>query len=127
MKEQAPKPKSKLTREEAEIRALNDATLSFQLRLLDFLQKENPALAAKLKPEFEEYVLVEKEVAKENPTGNYSVKDIRLKIPNNGWLKFIEMIVKQIPASSITQQEKEEAQRQFQKEVDKKMRGQDIN
>lgn len=118
--EKAPKPIKKLTEEEARIQVTLEAFLSFNQRLFAFISKENPDLAARIKPDYDEYIQTEMDMLKKSP--DYTFKDVEKVIPDNTWLKFL----KETTSHMVPPQKNERIAAEFNESVRKKMEGKDI-
>lgn len=104
---------------------------SLEAHQLIFRQLElgNPDLAAKLKPDFEEYLQTEVEMMEDLEGGAY-FKEVCRRIPQNLWVYLIRGAVAKIGSFAIellSEEEKKEMKKEFRKRVEKRMKGEDIN
>jgi hypothetical protein len=129
MKERAPKPKIKLTNEEAKLQIINEANISFNQMVFVELEKLHPALATQLKPDFDEYVKAEIDMAAKHPKGDWSVDDLKKIIPNNLWFKYMIDLRSDVFSSEINSGElsDEELSKELEEAAEKRMKGEDIN
>jgi hypothetical protein len=86
-------------------------------------------MARQLKPDFDELIKVETEMAQKNPKGDYSINDIKKKIPNNRWIKFVKQIVSRMVFNEkeLGEEATEDEKNEFNVTVEKRMKGKDIN
>lgn len=115
--EKRPKP---LTEEEAEIELLDEGF--FELDNI-FFNALGPDMAEELKPDFKQYMEIQAELRK-TPEVGHSLEDLEKKFPNNRWIKYLKSILTQMSSSEKFTKKGQEG---FRLDVEKRIKGEDIN
>ena len=121
-----PKKKESITEQEAGVQLVREIFFEFCHNLFLELENTNPAKAAELRPDFDQYIKVLTEVIINDPKGESKLsKAVQQIIPNNGWTQFMNTVMTHAPfrKKEIPQADLEE----FRKDVEKRMKGEDIN
>src|ERR1035437_367472 len=124
-----PKPKKIKSKEEAALELVAEFEFSFYHAMFSDLKQSDPDIARQLKPDFDELIKVETEMAQKHPKGDYSINDIKKKIPNNRWIKFVKQIVSRMVFNEkeLGEEATEDEKNEFNVTVEKRMKGKDIN
>jgi len=107
------------------IRLFYETYLEAQQLIFQNMKAQNPVMAEKLRPHFEEYMQIEASLVEEDKEGVVTFDDVRKRIPNNLWVQILSEYAEDLPES--TEENLQESQLEFRKRIERRKRGLDTN
>jgi hypothetical protein len=116
------KKKSGLSRQEAAVAVVEDIIIEMHQWMFQNLRTADPEFAAGLEADYENWMKVHVEVMRTAGEKGATINEVRRRLPDNKWDSF----VKECSEAMEPPQDEQENQ-YFQKRVDRRLKGRDIN
>jgi hypothetical protein len=114
-------------RSRAVVALVREIYLEGERKMFEFLEEQDPEIAALLKPAFEEYMEVALEVMNNDPDGNTSINDVKRRIPHNAWISVMQASLAKSKVLKNKSAPDKKKVREFRKEVNARAKRKDIH
>ena len=121
--DKGPVSKKEMSRKEAGIKLAQETWIEVNQKLFTLLERSNPDMAEKLRADFDEFIEVFISMNAEDPSGTkVTLSTVEQKIPNNKWIKLMRSIKPQPRSEELMRS----ASKEWNTNLDKKIKGKDI-
>lgn len=126
--ESGPKPKKRLTAQEARLQLVQEAQLSAFQKIFRELEDLEPKVAQAIKPSYNEFINTFLEVIKDHPKGDVVIfNEIKKRIPRNVWFVYLKARLEAKLSEPPREEISENVKRQLINDIRKRMKGEDIH